>query len=177
MDIFIFETDCSKNIEDSLLFSFQNKKISNEKILKIHCLAYLMLDRILKNIYNLEDRTIVFEDGKPFLKNKTLYISISHSGEYIAIAVSKYNCGVDIEKNKKRNYIGISERMNFKADNLNDFYLEWTKYEADYKLGEPVQSYKQFQLENYSVTASSSVQNETFEIYIQNRNNFPNLLI
>ena len=175
MDIYIIETNDSEYIDTKLLFRYRKRDISNEKKLKIHCLAYLMLDRILKNIYKIENRNIVFENGKPFLENKNKHFSISHSGEYIAICISDNICGIDIEQNKKRNFIAIGKRMKFQAATLDDFYLDWTKYESEYKLGKSSNSIKQFKYNNYTITASSAYKDEDFEIFIQNTNEFPNL--
>jgi len=44
---------------------------------------------IVRNIYN-----------KPYLKNPISYFNISHSSKMIAICISPFDCGVDIEKIK-----------------------------------------------------------------------------
>ncbi len=42
------------------------------------------------------------EHGKPyFIKAADIHFSISHSGEYAAVLLSKYPCGVDIERVKR----------------------------------------------------------------------------
>ena len=64
--------------------------------------------------------------------------------------------------------------MGFKCETLEDFYNEWTKYEAEYKLGKPAQTFKKFRLADYVLTASSVNVREEFEIYIQNGEVFPN---
>lgn len=175
MDIFIIETSDSDNINDELLYKFQKKEISNRNVRKTHSLAYLMLDRILRDFYKIENREIVFENKKPLLKTREKYFSISHSREYIAICFSDNDCGIDIEKIIERDYKSIAERMEFECNSLEEFYYVWTKFESDYKLGIPAQSHKQFKYENYIITASCSNENENFEIYIQSGNEFPNL--
>ena len=176
MDIFVIKIADADNIRPELLEEFRYKDFSNEKKKKEHCLSYLMTDRILKNVYNIENRELDFVGGKPFLKSGEKFFSISNSGEYLVIAFSGSNCGIDIEKIKDRDFVSISNRMKFDADSLEGFYMEWTKYEAEYKLGGrgKYKSIKQTLLNGYAITAVSDNIQETFEIYIQNRETFSN---
>ena len=64
--------------------------------------------------------------------------------------------------------------MSFKCNTLEEFYNEWTKYEAEYKLGKPAQKFKKFRLNDYVITAASVNIQEDFEIYIQNGEVSPN---
>lgn len=168
MDIFIINIKSAENVPYELLEQFKKKKITNKKTLIIHCLTYLMLDRILKEVYKIQNPEIIFNNKKPLLKSQQKFFSISHSEEYITIAFSDYNCGIDIEKIKQRNLEKIAKRMSFHSSNLKEFYLEWTKYEALYKLGNIAHSVSHFEFENYIITALSENPNEIFEIYFQN---------
>lgn len=167
MDIFVIDRNSAKNVSKELLLEFKKKEISNEKTLITHCFSYLMLDRILKENYGIKNREIVFENRKPFLKTKELYFSISHSGDYIAIAISKYNCGIDIEKNKKRDYKKIADYLKFEINSEEEFYIEWTKYEALYKLNNKEKSLKTFQIKEYTLTAMSE-EKTIFNLFVQN---------
>jgi phosphopantetheinyl transferase len=168
MEIYIIKTSEVNNVPETLLKNFQKKNITNKKRWLEHCFSYLMLDRILSNVYNIKNTEIEFINSKPHLINKEKCFSISHSNEYIAIAVSDFNCGIDIEKNRPRDYINIAERMGFNCNSLQSFYTDWTYFEAEYKLAEQVKSYKTYVIENYTLTAVSINNNEVFEIYIQN---------
>ena len=174
MDIFIIEIIDADNVHMELLKEFQKKEINNGKKWNQHCLSYLMVDRILRDFYKIENREVIFNGKKPFLKSREKFFSISHSEDYIALAFSNYDCGIDIEKMKLRNFEEISIRMGFKCNTLEDFYNEWTKYEAEYKLGKPAQKFKKFRFEDYIITAASVNIQENFEIYIQNEQIFPN---
>lgn len=173
MDIFIIEIVDADNVHEKLLKEFQKREISNPKKWNEHCLSYLMVDRILRDFYGIENRNIVFNGKKPFLATREKFFSISHSEEYIALAFSDFDCGIDIEKIKLREFSAISKRMGFKCNTLEEFYNEWTKYEAEYKLGKPAQKFKKFNYENYIITASSVNIQEAFEIYVQSGNVFP----
>ena len=175
MDIFITNVSDANNIQSELLELFGHKKISNPQKRKEHCFSYLMLDRILKNVYKIKNREIEYTKGKPYLKNRDKFFSISHSVEYVVIAFSDNECGVDIEQIKPRDFVSISERMNFQCNNLEEFYYEWTKYEAEYKLGTTCKSINQMKFYDYIITSMSSNIQETFDFYIQNGESFSNL--
>ncbi|MCQ2753480.1 MAG: hypothetical protein MJ231_00350 [bacterium] len=160
MDIFIIKIE-----EDIDCLSFKKKDYSNTKKLKAHCFAYFTLDKILKEKYGVNDRTIVFENGKPFLKNKEKQFSISHSGEYVALCFSDNNCGIDIEKIIPRDFEKISKKMGFSSQNLEDFYKHWTKYEASYKLNSQSQKETSYKYNNYILTAVSTNLKEEFKFF------------
>ena len=174
MDIFVIEIVDADNVHMDLLKQFQKKEISNPKKWNEHCFSYLMVDRILRDFYGIENREIIFNGKKPFLKSREKFFSISHSNDFIALGFSNYDCGIDIEKIKLRDFGEISKRMGFKCNTLEEFYNEWTKYEAEYKLGKPAQKFKKYHFDEYIITAASVNIQEEFEIYIQSGEVFPN---
>lgn len=174
LDIFVIEIVDADNVHMDMLKEFQKKEISNLEKWNEHCFSYLMVDRILRDFYGIENREVIFNGKKPFLKTRQKFFSISHSNEFVAIAFSDYDCGIDIEKIKIREFSDISKRMGFQANTLEDFYNAWTKYEAEYKLGKPAQMSKKFHFEDYVITACSVNIKEEFEIYIQSGEVFPN---
>ena len=170
MEIFIIEINNAEKVKPETLELYRKKDISDEEKLKAHCLSYLLVDKFLEEVYGIKSREIVFEDGKPILIDGGKHFSISHSENLIAIAFSDSNCGVDIEKIKLREFKKIAERMKFEAETLGEFYEEWTKYEATYKLGKNIEygSVASFDLEDYTLTAVSEDPCEEFELYFQN---------
>ena len=170
MEIFIVEINCAEKIKPETLKQFQKKEITDEEKWKSHCLSYLLVDKFLDEVYGIKSREIVFEDGKPILIDGGKHFSISHSKDLIALAFSDSNCGVDIEKVELREFKKIADRMKFEAETLGEFYEEWTKYEAMYKLGKNIDygSIACFDLEDYTLTAVSEDPCEEFEIYFQN---------
>lgn len=167
MDIYVINTESASNVDKGLLDKFVKKSFSNEEKRIEHSFAYLMLDRILRENYGIKDSELIFKNNKPMLKNKEKCFSLSHSAELLAIAVSDFNCGVDIEKMKGRDYVSIAKRMKLSCSNIKEFYSEWTRYEAKYKLGEQYKATKTFDIEEYMLTAVSANEDETFELYIQ----------
>ena len=169
MDIFIIEISNIEKVKPETLNKFQKKDFSNEEKRKIHCFSYLLVDKFLDEIYGIESREIVFDEGKPVLIDGGKHFSISHSEDLIALAFSDTNCGVDIEKIKLREFKNIAERMKFEANTLGEFYEEWTKYEALYKLGKNVEygSIANFDLDDYALAAVSEDPCEEFELFFQ----------
>lgn len=169
MEIFIININNAEKVSEETLKHYQKKDISVDEKRKIHCLSYLLVDKFLEEVYGIESREVVFDNGKPMLVDGGKYFSISHSGELIAIAFSDSNCGVDIEQIKLREFQSIAERMNFEANTLGEFYDEWTKYEALYKLGTDREygSTANFELDGYILTAASEDPCEEFDIYYQ----------
>lgn len=168
MDIYIIKIVSADEVHKQILKEFQKKEFTDEEAWNRHCLSYLMLDRILREVYSIENREIIFDNKKPKLAFGEKMFSISHSKEYIALAFSDSNCGIDIEKNSPRDFKKISERMNFNTNSEEEFYRLWTRYEAEFKLGENIESEKTFLFEDYTITAVSSNLVEKFEIFVQN---------
>ena len=73
---------------------------------------------------------------------KDAYLSLSHSGKYAVFAVSKNKVGIDIEKMvANRNFEKIALKKGFAASkNADEFYRQWTAFEADFKCDAPKQT-------------------------------------
>ena len=167
MDIYIIETSKAEKVSKETLKAYQKKEISDEEKWQTHCLSYLLVDKFLDEVYGIESREIVFDNGKPILIDGGKHFSISHSDGLIALAFSDSNCGIDIEKIKLREFQSISERMGFEANTLGEFYEEWTRYEAIYKLNSNSEygSIAVYDLDDYALTAVSEDPCEDFELF------------
>lgn len=165
MDIFAIKINDLESLNKEALKQFEKKVIKDEKKRLIHCLTYFMLDKILKDVYKIQDSEVVYENNKPVLKNWIKKISISHSENFIALAFSDYDCGIDIEKIKERDYEKIAERMKFNCKNEIEFYQEWTKFEAEYKLGQRPNSLKFCKIDDYILCVVSINNKEEFNLY------------
>lgn len=71
------------------------------------------------------------QQGKPYIKDSEIYFNISHSGEYVAVAVSDHQVGIDIQKIKpvKDNVIRrlFDEETAFDIIGANDKEEKFTK--------------------------------------------------
>lgn len=73
-------------------------------------------------------------EGKPYIDSKIVHFSIAHSADVLAVAFSKNLVGIDIEQEKPRNFVRLSRKYGFVAQNLGEFYRAWTAREALIKL-------------------------------------------
>jgi 4'-phosphopantetheinyl transferase len=108
---------------------------------RIHWLSYRVL---LRELISEEEYSHVIYDknGKPYLKFNTHHLSVSHSGKYSAVIISKENpVGIDIEKIHPRiekvisKFLADNEIDHLGSDNLTEkFCICWCAKEALYKL-------------------------------------------
>lgn len=148
MDIYYFNITPLRN---KFIFERNLSKVSKkrqEKIArlkrnddKLRCLGAGLLIEFIKEKYNINDEIVIDKFGKPhFLRTKDSF-NISHSGNYVVIAVSRFNIGIDIQRMEKNNqlvaernfhqnectYINEGEDENVKTQR---FYEVWTVKEA-----------------------------------------------
>lgn len=129
-DISTIENDLSRDILNKI---YTENKLS--KRIKERIAATALLKEILQEEISIEH----YENGKPFLKDKTCNISISHSKNYIAIALNKKNeIGIDIEYisekiNKVKNkFITDSEYIETENESIH-LIIHWCTKEALFK--------------------------------------------
>jgi len=107
---------------------------------------------LIKNLcksFNIKYNGIIKKDsGKPYLKNRTENISISHSFPYVTGILNKEKkCGIDIEKIQKRilkinhKFLSKSE-LNKIKNNTKKNTIYWTAKESLYKLKGEFLSFK-----------------------------------
>ena len=97
-----------------------------------------ILADILKKYYKIEQCPEILKDkmGKPYLEGNPLHFNVSHSGEYLAIAISKYPVGIDIQEPKLikdgmfRKVVQPEEECLIGEDRQKDFLRLWTLKES-----------------------------------------------
>lgn len=77
-------------------------------------------------------------DGKPFLADgegkRILFVSVTHSGEITACALSEKPVGIDIQERKKIDFAAVSARFfSKKTEDEKEFYRLFCAAEARYK--------------------------------------------
>lgn len=148
MEIFYFNITPLRNKN---IFAEKLKEISPKRLAKIErlkkqddkfrCLGAGLLINYVKSRFDISDDIMIAKNGKPHFTKEKMSFNISHSGNYVVIAVSDYNIGIDIQRMEKSNSL-IAER-NFCASecayiNENDnhdikrqrFHEIWTIKEA-----------------------------------------------
>lgn len=91
--------------KEHLLVGLSLKDKSKERIngmrSELHQKGFLSVRHLLQEIGYSDDDLFYTQDGKPHLKDGK-HISITHSFNFAAIAVSNYEIGIDIEKNRDK---------------------------------------------------------------------------
>ena len=85
-------------------------------------------------INKLSKEPLLFNDmGKPFFENGPSF-NVSHSGQYIVMAVSNKDIGVDIEENKEKDMSSLIRIFNEAEAKMikehADFYYLWCAKES-----------------------------------------------
>lgn len=119
------------------------KKSTNQLFIKEQLGSNLLLNDILENNYFKDINLLEYiynESGKPYLKDKNLYFSLSHSNGIVALTVSKEEIGLDIELIKPVKDSVAKRIMNDREYNIYSsldknkkityFYEVWTSKEA-----------------------------------------------
>lgn len=127
------------------LMDFQRKKhidgFLSERRKALSVVAELTAKKLAAEFLNLNIEKIELlraENGKPYIKGNPAYISISHSGDFVAAAVSEKPIGIDIEIIKEKDLDFTKklfcdsdlEFINSESDSLTAFYKVWTAKEA-----------------------------------------------
>lgn len=106
----------------------------------------LMAGYLLKMYLNIEheEQLIINEKGKPFLKAGEPFFNLSHSGNYVALAIADCEIGIDIEHIMQCHEATVkkvySPRMQEELTDLSGeeknekFSQLWTEFEARLKL-------------------------------------------
>jgi len=124
------------------LLQYADREIKSEKRFFEYTIGRYLLKNIAQKIYKIEDTKIITdENGKPKFKNSDLHFSLTHSNKYVVACFDEYECGIDIEFAKERDFDKLSRRHNRNFLNVDDFYKFWTLKEASYKQNSPVNDY------------------------------------
>lgn len=138
--------------EDLLLQLYQlseNEKLTLEKYHNNrHRLQWLSYRLLLKNVLQ-EDFIIDYQpNGKPILRHPKKNISISHSFDYVAVALSNHAIGIDIEKqssrilNLKTKIANEKEQQKWDMQDYRILHIIWGVKEAIYKkMDHPIKNY------------------------------------
>jgi phosphopantetheinyl transferase len=149
--------------DDFTLFAVDFNKISSEK----RKLEFLGIRWLLKILLEKETNVLYNAEGKPFLYNGCPHISISHSGNWMAVMIHPTkHIGIDIEcptdKIQKVYKRFLSKTEQFELSNGKDYkqlLIAWSAKEALYKIigKEAVDFAKQLRLMPFEVKAEGKI--------------------
>ena len=97
-----------------------------------------ILADVLKKDYGIENCPEILRDdmGKPYLEGSPVCFNVSHSGDYLALAVSEKPIGVDIQEERNikggmyQKVVQPQEAGLIGEDRQNDFLRLWTLKES-----------------------------------------------
>lgn len=139
---------------------------------------WCILANILKQFHKIENCPEILTDdmGKPYLSGNPVYFNVSHSGDYLALAVSKHPVGIDLQKVRPvkegmyRKVVQPEEESLIREAGNQDFIRLWTLKESFVKaegkgLRIPMKSYYFIkEKEDYFVFWGGQKQSWTFNI-------------
>ncbi len=91
--------------------------------------------KVFSELFDISDLQIN-RDGKPCVEDCPYHFNLSHSGDYLLLAVGDTPVGADIEKITKirpktvEKYFSQSEQERVKKNGTKDFFEIWTKKES-----------------------------------------------
>jgi 4'-phosphopantetheinyl transferase len=133
---------------ESISYFLESMVLSPDETAQIYGLSgFRVLEwlssRYLLNLIIGENRKNVFlkdQYGKPYIPDYEKFISLSHSNNMVAVAVSDFPVGIDIERvnrkafTVKEKFISDSDMLQYEGDDEIHFYTKlWTVKEAVYK--------------------------------------------
>jgi len=150
-----------------------------DKDKKLSCGAYLLLMKLLneENVINPIFKTQKY--GKAYISNyENIHFNLSHSGKYVACAISDNKVGIDIEYNDPiidlniaKNYFYNEEYTNImnSANPSNEFFKYWVLKESYMKytgLGFNLELNSfQININNEDITIRPPVNNINFSLF------------
>lgn len=148
---------------------------TNEKDKKLCIGAFLLLRKaLLRNFKFVKPYDFQYDiNGKPIIKDHKIEISISHSGDYVAVALSSKPVGVDIQETRdvdldarKLVFDEADEKLfNNSTDKKDTFYSIWVSKEAKFKMDQTpfknahLNDAKIFTFDNYKIGVSCQTKN------------------
>lgn len=157
--------------------SFKFKYLQDIAIASRGGLRVILSQYLITNPESIDIRTTAF--GKPYLYDSNLRFNVSHSGNYVLIAMSYgNNLGIDIEKmhgdfdykDIASNYFTNNEIAVIESENTQDlyaFYRAWTRKEACLKA---VGKGLTIDLKDIEVTCSSNEPAKVLNFVNHNKN-------
>jgi 4'-phosphopantetheinyl transferase len=153
-------------------------------------LEFLSVRALLSELLGKEARIVYNKNNKPFLKDGSMFISISHSHKLTAILLStNEKVGIDLEYMSTNiaaiafKFLNRKEKVTKELDERKyHLYIHWCAKEALYKIcdKEGISIRKNLTIEPFKVNESGEIKgkvhtdkiNETFDLYYSRYDNY-----
>ena len=97
-------------------------------------LGRYIVDYVANFYYDIRQREVFTENGKPKFLHSDLCFNISHSNDIVLAAFDSMPLGVDVEFMRDRNFKDLFAHYGINADGKELFYRFWTNMEAKIKI-------------------------------------------
>jgi 4'-phosphopantetheinyl transferase EntD len=146
-------TKFTKNQVEIFLCSKANSDVSKIKLSEFELNHYLSISnpsrrieflsvRFLKNYFDSSLEIGYLNNGKPILNGSQKHISISHSKNFVGIAVAPHPIGFDIEECHERifkvrdRFLNDAEKDLFDQNSISELTIAWCAKESLFKLND-----------------------------------------
>jgi phosphopantetheinyl transferase len=177
-------------LQDSVVLDASDQKRYRDFTSNSRNLEFLSVRALLAELLGNEARIVYNKNNKPFLKDGSRFISISHSNKLTAILLStNEKVGIDLEY-MGSNIVAIANKfMNEKEEITSDqndtryhLYLHWCAKESLYKIcdKEGISIRNNITIEPFKVLESGAIKgkvhtdkiNDTFDLHYSKYNNY-----
>ena len=155
-------------LKSELNLSDFSKNTLRKKKSEIHQKQFLAVRKILE-LLSIHDSDISYDlDGKPFIKS--IYISISHSKEFVAVIISDEKVGLDIESNSDKCFRIMQKFLG--TENEFPMKIDWKTAQVIWNMKESLLKMMDFKeidfKENFIVIPFSLNDNQTKIWFVKN---------
>ncbi|MCL1908789.1 MAG: hypothetical protein FWG12_05415 [Holophagaceae bacterium] len=132
----IFLTDISASDTDTclaLLGEDERIKVAtlNDNVKR----RFLVSRAFRRRILGPEAVILTDNNGRPYVEGNPVFFSMTHTGDFLVLAVDDNPVGIDAELMKQRNFTKLSAWFFGETiPGCEDFYRRWTRFEAGLKL-------------------------------------------
>jgi len=179
-----------KTLQDTVILDGDDKKKYKAFSSTSRKLEFLSVRALLAELLGKDARIVYNKNNKPFLKDGSRFISISHSNKLTAILLStNEKVGIDLEYMTSNigaiafKFINRREKLSRDPENRKyHLYLHWCAKEALYKIcdKEGISIRKNITIEPFEIRESGEIKgkvhteriNESFDLYYTRYNNY-----
>lgn len=100
------------------------KRLANDNLKRESIAGEYLLIKGLKEYFNVDYNNIEIiknSNGKPFIKDKDIYFSISHADNFVVCALATKDIGIDVEKIKE---VNLKTLKLFATDKEKDYIIK-----------------------------------------------------
>ena len=125
---------CLKEFIVSTRLKTKNSKFNNSRLIELQGVQFL-----LSNILGANQKLCYHKSGAPYIENSDKKISISHSKKIIAVGISSYEIGIDLEEISERvvrvkNRFMNEHELKMFGNSKTRLTLAWTIKESLFKI-------------------------------------------